>query len=210
MGWIDITLPVRPGMPVWPGDPPYVAEPLSSIGRGDSCNVTHLSMSSHCGTHVDAPRHYFEDGAAVDALDLSVLTGPAYVLDLSHLHGNITAGDLSRMPGGVTRLLIRTANSRKIPEAFDPGCVGLTEGAAALLAERGVLLVGLDAWSVAAAGPEHDRTHRLLLSRSGAAALEAIWLHGVPEGWYELVCLPLRLAGLDGAPARAILREVSS
>ncbi|NLG38019.1 MAG: cyclase family protein [Clostridiales bacterium] len=210
MAWIDITLPIRAGMAVWPGDPPCEAAPLSRIRDGAGSNVSRFTMSSHCGTHLDAPRHFFDAGETVDQLSPDLLIGPAYVIDLANLSRNIRADDLSRLPGGVTRLLIRTANSLyDVPDRFDPGYIGLTWDAAALLCDRGVMLVGLDAWSVAAMGPDLAAVHRMLLGRPGAAALESIRLRDVREGWYELVCLPLRLDGLDGAPARALVREAA-
>lgn len=210
MAWIDITLPVRPGMAVWPGDPPCEVTSMSRIRDGAGSNVSRIAMSSHCGTHLDAPRHFSEAGETVDQLSPDLLIGPAYVIDLSSLGRNIYADDLSRLPGGVKRLLIRTANSLSdITDRFDPGYIGLTRDAAALLCDRGVMLVGLDAWSVAATGPDLAAVHHLLLGRPGAAALESIRLRDVREGWYELVCLPLRLDGLDGAPAHALLREAA-
>lgn len=210
MAWIDITLPVTAGMAVWPGDPPCEILPLSRMRDGAGSNVSRIAMSSHCGTHLDAPRHFFDAGETVDQLSPDLLIGPAYVIDLSGLSRNIRAGDLSRLPGGVKRLLIRTANSLSdVPDRFDPGYIGLTRDAAALLCDRGVMLVGLDAWSVAAMGPDLAAVHRLLLGRPGSAALESIGLRDVREGWYELVCLPLRLDGLDGAPARALVREAA-
>lgn len=204
----DITLTISPDMPVWPGDPAVVLEQTESMDRGAEYNMTRLAMSVHAGTHVDAPHHFLNDGRTVESLPLDVLTGPCYVLQLPDDVDEITAEVLARtpIPDGAERLLFGTRNSRwwaQDVKEFQTDFVAISEDGAQWLVERGVKLVGVDYLSVA---PYHQSvpTHRVLLE-AGIVALEGVNLAQVPRGFYDLYCLPLKLAGSDGAPARVIL-----
>lgn len=207
MDWIDVSVPIREGMPTYPGDPPVHIELASSIADGANANVSRLEMSSHTGTHVDAPAHFIPGGPGVDALPLDALIGPAYVVDARSLRGPIDAAALHRLgiPDGETRLIFRTRNSDLWERsAFSADFIGLDAAAAATLVGRGVRLVGIDYLSIAPEGAP-EPTHVELLA-AGIVILEGLDLRSVPPGPYELVCLPLRVVGADGAPARAALR----
>jgi arylformamidase len=203
----DISLPISEALVVWPGDPPIRLSQPSHLERGDLATLTRLDLGAHTGTHVDAPAHFVRGGAGVDALDLEVLVGPALVVHLPEAEV-LTAGLLAALdlPPGTERLLFRTRNSERWARgetAFFEGFVGLAEDGARWLVERGVRLVGVDYLSVA---PFADPapTHEILL-RTGVIAVEGLNLSGIAPGVYQLVCLPLKLVGGDGAPARAIL-----
>jgi arylformamidase len=203
----DVTLPLMDGMPVFPGDPAVAVRPYCAMARGDPCNLSVISFGSHAGTHIDAPRHFIEGGRGVDEIGLEALVGPARVAEIPSL-GDIDADALQGIVGApCRRLLLKTRNSyRPLADRYAPGYAALTEKAAVLLAEAGLLLVGLDGPS---ADPDHAQdcpAHRRLLG-SGVVIVENLDLAAVPPGEYELLCLPLRLAGLDGAPARVLLRQ---
>lgn len=205
----DISLPVSESMVVWPGDPPVEITQPMHLARGDEATVSRLNLGAHTGTHLDAPAHFILDGASVDTLDLNLLVGPAQVVEARQadaLSAEVLQG-LS-IPAGVERLLFRTRNSqlwaRGVRE-FDQAFVGLAEDGARWLVSRGVRLVGTDYLSVAT-WDEIVPTHRVLLE-AGVVLLESLDLSRVVAGAYQLVCLPLKLAGVEGAPARAILIE---
>jgi len=203
----DVSLPISSSLPVWPGDPPVRMIQTSHLDRGDVATVTRLEMGAHTGTHVDAPAHFLRDGAGVDTLDLNVLVGPALVvevLDVDWISADVLADLL--IPSGTERVLFRTRNSElwaQAEPAFHRDFVAVTEDGARWLLERGVRLVGVDYLSV---GPftEPVPTHHVLLE-GGVVVVEGLNLQGIAAGAYQLVCLPLRLVGIDGAPARAIL-----
>ncbi len=204
----DISLPVSPSLPVWPGDPAIVLEQISSIESGAEYNLTKLNSSVHIGTHVDAPLHFLRDGRSVDQLPLDVLTGLCYVVQLPDGVDAITAEVLDGIPlaEGTTRILFGTRNSHGWASGeteFQPDFVAITEDGAEWLVARGVQLVGVDYLSVA---PYEDTvpTHRVLL-QANIIVVEGLNLSQVPRGFYDLYCLPLKLVGVEGAPARAIL-----
>ena len=202
----DITVAVRPGMPVYPGDPPVVIERLGSLAEGDLANLSKIEFGLHTETHVDAPVHFIDGAAGVEALPLDALVGPAVVADARGIVGDIDEAALAALgiPEGTERLLLRTGNSQlwDLP-AFSAEFVGITVDAARALVRRGVRLVGIDYLSIAPAD-EPAATHVALLS-AGIVILEGIDLRSVEPGAYTLLCLPLKVAGADGAPARAIL-----
>ena len=209
MAIYDISLPISEALVVWPGDPPIRISQPSHLERGDLATLTRLDLGAHTGTHVDAPAHFVRGGAGVDALDLEVLVGPALVVHLPEAEV-LTAGLLAALdlPPGTERLLFRTRNSERWVRgetAFFEGFVGLAEDGARWLVECGVRLVGVDYLSVA---PFADPapTHEILL-RAGVIVVEGLNLSGVEPGVYQLVCLPLKLVGGDGAPARTILMD---
>jgi arylformamidase len=180
---------------------------LSHLDRGDPATVSQLSMGAHTGTHVDAPCHFVRGGSGVDALDLQALVGPCLVVHTGDA-GALSAGVLEALsiPSGTERLLFRTRNSDRDThdgQAFDENYTALTKDAARWLAARGVRLVGIDALSIA---PFEDTgpTHQILLE-AGVIVLEGLDLGEVEAGHYQLVCLPLKIVGGDGSPARAVL-----
>jgi arylformamidase len=204
----DISLPVSPSLPVWPGDPAIELEQISSMASGAEYNLTKLNSSVHIGTHVDAPLHFLSDGRSVDQLPLDVLTGLCYVVQLPDGVDTITAEVLDGIPlaEGTTRILFGTRNSHGWASGeteFQPDFVAITEDGAEWLVARGVQLVGVDYLSVA---PYEDTvsTHRVLL-QAGVIVVEGLNLSQVPRGFYDLYCLPLKLVGAEGAPARAVL-----
>ncbi len=207
--WIDVTVPVRAGMLHWPGDPPVAVERVQDLDRGDVCTVSRLTLGAHTGTHVDAPLHYLPGGPGVDELPLDSLVGEARVVRIAD-DRRVTVEELARhdvRPG--ERLLFRTRNSdHSWPEApFTDEFVCLTPESAAWLAQRGVRTVGVDYLSV---GSPTDgiAIHRALLL-AGVVIVEGLDLSRVPAGRYQLVCLPMKLRGGDGAPARVLLRPLA-
>ena len=203
----DISLGVSPDLPVWPGDPAIKLERVKSIAEGANSNVSHLACSVHVGTHVDAPLHFIDGASAVEKLPLKVLTGRAYVVDMRRADTiDAAALEASDLPPRTRRVLFRTRNSdywvRKQPE-FQKDFVAIEPSGAEWLVRKGVQLVGVDYLSVAPFGRSKD-THRILLE-AGVVVVEGLNLSDVRRGRYTLYCLPLKLVGSDGAPARAIL-----
>lgn len=202
----DVSLPVSSGSLIYPGDPPVDFESHQSIARGDPANLTRLSFGSHTGTHVDAPRHFIEGGDAVDQILPSRLVGPALVLHFGDQVQSIGSAELKAHDlTGHNRVLLQTRNSSLLErrDFVSDHCFLAPDGAEYLLA-RGVDVVGIDYLSIERFGSTDFPTHMLLLER-GVVIIEGLDLRAVPPGAYQLVCLPLRLVGLDGAPARAIL-----
>jgi len=202
----DISVPLSSGGAVYPGNPIIRIEPHSELARGASSNLSRISFGSHSGTHVDAPRHFFEAGVTVDRLPLDVLMGPARVIAFDDDVMAVTADQLRpHALDGVARVLIRTRNSTFITDrAFHSDFTYVAPDGAEYLASLGVQLVGVDYYSVEQFRSGHHRTHRTLLER-GIVIVEGLDFSTIAPGDYELCCLPLRLEGLDGAPARAVL-----
>lgn len=208
----DISLPISSSLPVWPGDPPIELKQVAWIDKGANANVSHLSAGVHIGTHVDAPHHFLNDGRTVEQLPLDALIGPCYVVQYPDDVEMITAEVLERTPwpSNVERVLFGTRNSKlwaRGEKEFKRDFAAITEDGAEWLVKKGVRLVGVDYLSVAPFGNSRP-THRVLLE-AGVVILEGVNLSGVPRGFYELFCLPLKLVGSDGAPARAVLRTAS-
>jgi arylformamidase len=204
----DISLTIFPDLPVWPDDPPVELELIESMDAGADANVSRLSAGVHTGTHVDAPHHFLNDGRTIEQLPLDVLTGPCYVTQLPDGVEAITATALDGMslPANTTRILFGTSNSRfwsRGEKEFQEDFVAVAEDGARWLVDRGIRLVGVDYLSVAPFG-DSVPTHTVLL-RAGVVVVEGLDLSAVPRGFYDLYCLPLKLLGSDGAPARAIL-----
>lgn len=203
----DITLPLRTGMPVYPGNPEVKVTPVQQMARGDSSNVSQLTCGTHSGTHVDAPVHMLPQGASVDTVPLDVLMGPARLIAVGD---GVRAVDRATLEGhdlrGVRRLLVRTRNSALHGRSdFVSDYTYIAPDAAEYLVELGVALVGVDYFSIEQFHSGHHRTHLTLLG-AGVVIVEALDLSEPPPGDYELLCLPLRIVGGDGAPARAVLR----
>lgn len=205
----DLTVTIHNGMPVWPGHPAVELERINDMAAGAHSNVSRLSLAVHTGTHVDAPVHFLAGGNGVERLALEVLVGPAYVIELPDSINVVTAAELqaAAIPAGVERVLLKTRNSAgwKTATEFNPAYVGLSDDGAEYLVERGVRLVGIDYLSIAPYKQSRP-THETLLN-AGVVILEGLDLSGIAPGNYTLVCLPLKLAGSDGAPARVVLLD---
>ena len=193
---IDISLSIGAGLAVWPGDPPVLVEPVSRVEDGAVAAVSRVVLGTHTGTHVDPPAHFLPGGATVDELPLDVLIGPAVVADVTG-GGPIDAArlDALSLPAGTARVLLKTARLSRTGS--------LTPDGAAWLVARGVQLVGADTLSIEPATDDYP-VHRLLLG-AGVIIVEGLDLTAAAAGRYQLVCLPLRITGGDGAPARAVL-----
>jgi arylformamidase len=213
--FLDVSLPIGPDTPVWPGDPPIHLARSSRLEDGAPANVSELRLGSHSGTHVDAPVHFLPDGAGVDEWPLDRLTGPALVARIDGPPQRIPAGILEglEVPDGVERLLLDTGNrwSRSGATGADLAeqgrAVGLDEDAARWIVDRGIRLVGIDRLSIERSRDGvHFPVHTALLEAE-VVILESLDLSDVEPGDYTLLCLPLRIAGCDGAPARVALRR---
>jgi arylformamidase len=206
MELLDITVPVREGMPIYEGDPSVHLIAHQSMSAGDLADVSRLDFGVHTGTHVDAPRHFIAGAGGVETLPLDALLGPAWVADATATTGDLDAAALDALaiPRGTERVLFKTGNGHLWALArFSPDFVGLLPEAAEWLVSRGIRLVGIDYLSIAPSASPAS-THRVLL-KAGVVILEGLDLRGVEPGKYELCCLPMLLAGSDGAPARAVL-----
>jgi arylformamidase len=205
--WIDVTVPIRPGMVHWPGNPGVQRDVTEEGGEGGACRVSRLTLGVHTGTHFDAPIHFDVPGGGIDALPLTAMIGVARVVG-----GQGRTIDLADVeacdPQEGERLLFKTSNSARCwgTDEFVPDYVYVTESAARELARRRVSLVGVDYLSIG--GPSDGaRAHRALL-RAGVCILEGLDLRRVAPGRYELIALPMLIAESDGAPARVLLRAV--
>jgi arylformamidase len=205
--WIDISAPLRSGMACWPGDPPVRIELVQSIERGDDCNISSLSMSAHAGTHMEAPLHYYSGGNSMSTMPFSAAIGAARVIEVQDPESvkpaelrwhHIRCGE---------RILFKTRGSAHYwrQSAFHEGFVYISREAAEYLAARQILTVGVDYLSVGGFRKDLEETHRILLG-AGIWIIEGLDLSAVRPGRYDLICLPLRMAGCEGAPARALLR----
>lgn len=207
MAIYDISVPITDDLVVWPGDPSVHIEKAADMDAGDPINLSHLKLSAHTGTHVDAPKHFVEGGAGIDLLSLEVLVGPALVVsapDVDVLSADVLEG--LDIPAGTERVLCRTRNSELWAAGehdFDEEYVAIAEDGAQWLVRQGVKLVGVDYLSVAPYS-NPTPTHKILLS-AGAVVIEALNLGGISPGLYHLICLPLNIPDCDGAPARAVL-----
>jgi arylformamidase len=205
--WIDVSVTVRHGMPHWPDNPPIVLERVLDTGRGDECNVSHLAMGVHSGTHMDAPVHFIHGAGGLDEMPLTATMGEARVIQIDDPR-EITADELRRhdlRPG--ERVLFRTVNSPRCWQAdsFVEDFVALSEQAARYLAETRVGVVGVDYLSVGGYYADGATIHKILLG-AGIWIIEGLDLSAVTSGRYEMICLPVKLHDSDGAPARVILR----
>ena len=209
--FIDISLKIQPGMAAWPGEKEIEFKRIQSLDKGDISTSTNISMSVHSGTHIDAPSHFIASGKTIDQMDMDVFMGPVRIVHLP-TQDKITAQDLknSNIPPGTTRLLFRTMNSeywQKSPKVFQSDFVALTEDAAKWIVNKKVKLVGIDYLSIQPFHHSPD-VHRILLE-SGIAVLEGLDLNGVKDTDYHLICLPLKMIGTEGAPARAVLTKLN-
>lgn len=202
MELIDITVPIRDGMFVYDGDPTVTLTRVKSIADGQVANISRLDFGVHSGTHVDAPLHFIEGGAAAEQLPLEPLIGPVHVVDATSVPKDMDRAALEALdlPDGAERILFKTPNSRLWEkDHFSEEFCHLTGSGAQVLLDRGVKLVGLDYLSVG-----DPAAHRLLLG-AGVVAMEGLDLRNVEPAEYRLVALPLKIVGSDGAPTRAVL-----
>ena len=206
MKLIDVSVPIDSTLATYPGNTPFSLEAIKRIAKGDSSNVSTIHMSAHAGTHVDAPRHFFDAGHGVESLPLEMLCGRARVVEVT-TRGHITADDLAELDlRDDIRLLLKTRNSRLwgTPE-FDRTFIGVAESGARYLVNRGIKVLGVDYLSVEPFKTPGAPAHHALLS-AGTIVIEGLNLRDVAPGSYEMFCLPLALVGADGAPARVVLR----
>jgi arylformamidase len=207
MKLIDVSVPLDENLPTYPGNTPYSLQAVKRITRGDSSNVSTVHMSAHSGTHVDAPRHFFDKSPGVEGLALEILIGRARVIEITSRKG-IGADELTDIDlSDDIRVLFKTSNSRLWGSgSFQKDYVGVTEAGARHLVEHGIKLVGVDYLSVEPFKKPGAPTHHLLLG-AGIIVIEGLNLRDVEPGIYEMFCLPLVLVGADGAPARVVLRK---
>jgi arylformamidase len=197
----DISVPITAAMHVYRGNPGVSLERQESIAEGAQANVSRLTLGVHSGTHVDGPVHFIDGAAGTESLPLEAMLGPAQVVDATAVETDLDADVLRSLPiASVERVLLKTKNSKlwELPE-FTDDFVRLTGSGARYLIDNGVRLVGIDYLSIGDAD-----AHRELLG-AGVVALEGLDLRAVEPGPYELVCLPIRLEGSDGAPSRVVL-----
>jgi len=208
---IDISMPLEEGLPVWPGSPGMSCKPIMRIADGDPVNSSCLEMDVHCGTHIDAPLHFFRTGPAVDEIPLSNLNGAAWVADCgdsAEVDRNLL--EKSGIPEDTLRLLLKTRNSVMSinrEAGFSENYCALTPDAADWVTERGLKLVGIDYLSIQRFQDPPD-VHLKLLSAE-VTILEGLVMASAPEGPCELVCLPILIPGAEAAPARAMIRVPS-
>ena len=204
----DISLAIDAGLPIWPTSVGFRARDAMRIADGDPANVSVVEMDVHTGTHVEAPRHFLDGGATLDSVELERFVGPAIVAHVIAPAVTAEALATAAIPEGTERLLVKTANSARWAAGwgpFDPVYVSLTPDAARWVVDRGIRLVGIDHLSIQRYDDDGE-THRILM-RAGIAILEGLSLGGVEPGEYTLVAAPLRLAGIEAAPARALLLD---
>ena len=202
----DISVPIRTGGLVYPGNPEIDISLQQAITKGAGANVSTLLFGSHTGTHADAARHFFDDGQPVDQIPLSRLIGPALLIGFDDSVRAIGADHLRAHDlTGQTRVLLRTRNSSLLASTeFVRDYTYLAPDGAEYLVEQGIELVGVDYLSIEQFRSGHHRTHRTLLERA-VVIVEGLDLSVPAPGQYQFICLPLRIEGCDGAPARAVL-----
>lgn len=206
----DLSLTISEELPVWPGDPGAHIILTSSIKEGAEANLTRVEMGAHTGTHIDAPFHFEPDGAGIDELPIGTLVGPCRVYEIKGPQEGLGAAILRGLDFyGVTRALFKTENSRLWEQGiteFQKKYIHITEDGAGFLVERGIKLVGVDYLSVEKyASPDHSTHHTLL--RNQVVVVEGLNLSKVPPGDYQLMALPMKIKGADGAPARVVIAQ---
>ena len=208
MRFWDISQTLRPGMPMWPGEPPLTLRRNAEIGELCPVNVGAIDTPLHAGTHADAPLHYDPQGASSADCDIDVYLGRCFVIDVRHAANRVEPGDID-WPAldGFKRVLFRTYD-RFPANRWDSDFTAIAPAVIARLRESGVRLIGTDAASL---DPEQSKTmdaHREI-QLGDMRILEGLVLDDVPPGEYELIALPLKLAQADASPVRAILREIA-
>jgi arylformamidase len=208
--WIDVTVDLKSGMAHWPGDIDVSVQQVQRISEGAVCNLTRLHMSAHTGTHMDAPLHFVDGAISIDQMPLEATIGPARVLefDVPEAIGPEDFAPFNIQPG--ERILLKTRNTARCWETdeFVKDFVYISEAGAKYLVDRGVMTVGIDYLSVAGFFKDTVETHVALLA-AGIWVIEGLDLRKIAPGNYDLICLPLRRLGAEGAPARAVLRPIA-
>jgi len=202
----DISPTISAAIPVWPGDTPFDASPTWDIKDGCPVRVSRMTMTTHLGAHTDAPSHYDPQGQSIDAVGLAPYLGPCRVIACTGARTVLPADVTAHLDGVPPRVLLRTY-ARAPQAAWDPDFPAIAADTIVLLASKGVILVGTDAASL---DPQDSKTldaHHAV-RRHGMAILEGVVLDDVPPGDYELIALPLKLAGMDASPVRAVLRAL--
>lgn len=205
--WFDVSVPLRDGMVHWPGDPECRIQRVNRMEDGAVCNLTHLTMSAHTGTHMDAPRHFIADGLTMEQMPFDAVIGRCRVFEFDSTD-QITADDLRKLkfsPG--QRVLFKTRNSTRswaMPE-FDKDFISIRQDAAQYLVDQKVMTVGVDYLSIGGYGKDVVETHQIMLG-AGLWVIEGLNLAAIKPGYYNLICLPLKIEGADGAPCRVVLR----
>ena len=211
MDWIDISVPLKSGMVHWPGDPEVKIERVRDAEKGDRNTLSEVCMGAHTGTHMDAPLHFVRGGAGIDQLPLDVAMGRARVIEIEDGESikveELQKHDILRDE----RILFKTRNSSLVWREVDfvEDFVHMSIEAARFLVERGVSLIGVDYLSVGGYKKDGSEVHQTLL-QAGIWLIEGLDLSKVSAGEYDLVCLPLKIVDGDGAPARAVVKPLSS
>lgn len=208
--FIDVTLPIDKGMPIWPDSTGINFSWTHCLNKGGTVNLTRLDMDVHAGTHVEGPLHYYANAISVDEIPLEIFLGRALVVDLPAVD-KITANDLEKLslPKGIKRLLFRTKNSelwKDFKQSFYEDFVGLSSGAAQWVVDKKIKLIGIDYLSVA--NFKQGRSVHEILLKGGVVILEGLNLLMAPAGEYEIICLPIKLIGREASPARVILKKL--
>jgi len=203
---IDITFPISSGIPKWPGSVGYDVTWQMKMPN-DTNNLSSFTIDSHLGTHLDAPLHFIENGKPVETLEFEKLIGEVFVLEIYGIR-SITRIDLEKaqIPKSCKKIILKTDNQlywKQNLVEFQEDFVSIDASGASWVVERGIHLIGIDYLSIQRFhdGPE---THQILL-KSDVVIVESLNLENVDQGWYKLICLPMKLKGLEGAPVRAIL-----
>ncbi len=203
----DISIPISNSTITWVGDPSVNISAVASITDGDVCNVTNINMGAHTGTHIDAPFHFINSGKTIEQIVLENCYGSCHVVEVEG--GIISEDDINRVfPKNCTRIIFKTRNSKRWElnhPIFDTRFVGLSSGAATLLAQKGVKLIGMDYLSVEPYVAEDDNPVHNTLLGAEIVLLEGCNLTGIEEGEYTLSAFPVKIVGADGAPCRAVL-----
>lgn len=206
--WIDVSAAIHADMVRWPGDPQVQVTQLSSIAAGQSYNLSWISMGAHSGTHIDAPLHLLAGAPSMDEVPFGALIGPAQVIEVTSERW-VEPEDLRPFTiGPGDRILLKTTNSQRCWKSSDfiEDYVSLSPAAAHYFVDRGVASVGIDYLSIGEYGPAGEDTHKTLM-HAGIWIIEGLDLSAAAPGWYDMVCLPLKLTGAEGAPARVVLRR---
>ena len=210
MKYIDISLTIEKNLPQWPGSKPIKIKRITNLNKGHSANVSWIGMDVHTGTHIDAPKHFIRNGKSIDKISLDKLIGKCYVYDVKNR--KIIDSDFlknSNIPKGIDKILFKTWNSKLWKDKnFRKDFVALTPDAAKWIVKKKISLVGIDYLSVQEFGEKDDKTHKILLKKE-VVIIEGLNLEGVRQGMYEIIVLPIKIKGSDGAPARAILKILS-
>lgn len=203
----DVTHTLCSDTPVWPGDPSVKVESRSSIENGDACNLTSLVLGSHAGTHLDAPYHVFKNGKKLSEIDAELFIGDCLVIEILDKKEILLSDIDGLIPNGTKRLLIKTNNSkRNFYGEFYTDYASVDAQAVEYMLSMGVKLLGVDYLSLGVWG-KTLATHETFFTRGGEVIVESLNLSDVPQGEYEMICLPMKLSCEDGAPVRCILKE---